>query len=193
MTAAPSLFEPDLPPGFLYRDDFITLTEESALAAEIRAIEFSNFEMRGAIARRRVAFFGLSYTAGQRTPTIPEFLMPFRARVGEWAQTAPEAFAMVLINEYRRGAPIGWHRDAPQYDIIAGISILGESRMKLRPYLSPRQLSGAGRLPRKTTHELTLRRRSAYIISGPARQSFEHSIPPVEEMRYSITFRTLRS
>jgi hypothetical protein len=187
-----SLFEPDLPPGFRYHDDFITPAEETALASAIDAVEFSNFEMRGAIARRRVAFFGSSYTAGQDTPPIPDFLMPLRTRIGAWACIAPNTFAMVLINEYRPGAPIGWHRDAPQYEIIAGISLVGECRMKLRPYLSPRQLAGTGRPPRKTTHELTLRRRSAYIISGPARQDFEHSIPPVEELRYSITFRTLR-
>lgn len=194
VTAAPSIFEPDLPPGFVYRDDFITSAEEAALAAGIRRVEFSDFEMRGAVARRKVAFFGLSYTAGTETPPIPDFLMPLRARVGEWARVAPDAFAMCLINEYRPGAPIGWHRDAPQYEIIAGISILGACRMKLRPYVSPRDLGGAEKKPaRKTTHELTLRPRSAYIMSGPARQRFEHSIPPVTEMRYSITFRTLRS
>jgi alkylated DNA repair dioxygenase AlkB len=194
VTPAPSLFEPDLPPGFAYRDNFITHDEESTLATEISALEFSNFEMRGAIARRRVAFFGQSYTAGNLTPPIPEFLLPLRARLGEWADVAPEAFAMALINEYRPGAPIGWHRDAPQYEIIAGVSLLAECRMKLRPYVSPSELTGPGkRPPRKTTHEITLRPRSAYLISGPARQLFEHSIPPVTEMRYSITFRTLRS
>lgn len=101
---------------------------------------------------------------------------------------------MALINEYRPGAPIGWHRDAPQYDTIAGVSVLAECRMKLRPYVSPRELAGVVKRPtRKTTHEITLRPRSAYIIGGPARQSFEHSIPPVAQLRYSITFRTLRS
>jgi alkylated DNA repair dioxygenase AlkB len=192
--AAPSLFESDLPPGFVYRDDFITRAEESTLVTEISALEFSNFEMRGAIARRRVAFFGQSYTAGGHTPPIPEFLLLLRTRLGEWAEVAPEAFAMALINEYRPGAPIGWHRDAPQYEIIAGVSLLAECRMKLRPYLSPSELAALKkRTPRKTTHEITLRPCSAYIISGPARQRFEHSIPPVTEMRYSITFRTLRS
>lgn len=194
VTAAPSLFEPDLPPGFLYRDDFIAQGDEAALTTDIGALEFSNFEMRGAIARRRVAFFGLSYAAGEKTPPIPEFLLPLRARIGEWARVAPEAFAMVLINEYRQGAPIGWHRDAPQYGIIAGVSLLAECRMKLRPYVSPSELAGTKkRPPRKTTHEITLRPRSAYVIRGPARQSFEHSIPPVTDMRYSITFRTIRS
>jgi alkylated DNA repair dioxygenase AlkB len=33
--------------------------------------------------------------------------------------------------------------------------------------------------------------RSAYLLSGPAREVWEHSITPGERLRYSITFRTL--
>ena len=190
----PALFEPDMPAGFVYRDDFITPAEESELAANIHAVEFSNFEMRGAIARRRVAFFGKSYTAGETTPPVPAFLMPLRERIAGWAQLEPEQFAMALINEYRPGAPIGWHRDAPQYELVAGVSLLAACRMKLRPYVSPSRLADrTDKTPRKATHEIVLRPRSAYLISGPARHHFEHSIPPVTELRYSITFRTLRS
>jgi len=194
VAANPALFELDVPAGFFYRDDFITAAEEAELATTIGDLEFSNFEMRGAIARRRVAFFGQSYTAGQTSPPLPEFLTPLRRQIADWAQVAPEDFSMALINEYRPGAPIGWHRDAPQYEIIAGVSLLTECRMKLRPYVSPSGLaSGEKRPPRKTTHEIVLRPRSAYIIRGIARQRFEHSIPPVTRLRYSITFRTLRS
>ena len=45
---------------------------------------------------------------------------------------------------------------------------------------------------RPTTHDVELEPRSAYLIAGVARREFEHSIPPVAERRYSITFRTLR-
>ena len=100
---------------------------------------------------------------------------------------------MALINEYRQGAPIGWHRDAPQYGIIAGISLLSSCRMKLRPYVPPSDARTSGRAaPRRTTHEITLEPRSAYLITGPARSEFEHSIPATTALRYSITFRTLR-
>jgi alkylated DNA repair dioxygenase AlkB len=100
---------------------------------------------------------------------------------------------MALINEYRVGAPIGWHRDAPQYGIVAGISLLSGARMKLRPYVSPSALAKSpARAPRKTTHEINLEPRSAYLITGEARSGYEHSIPPAERHRYSITFRTLR-
>jgi alkylated DNA repair dioxygenase AlkB len=186
------LFEPDLPDGFAYRDGFITRDEESALVRHIEAIEFGQFEMRGVVAKRRVAFYGQSYDEGPARP-IPEFLFALRDRAAAWAGVAPDALAMALINEYRPGAPIGWHRDAPQYGIVAGISLLSPCRMKLRPYVSPSQLSQSGhRAPRKTTHELTLAPRSGYLITGRARSHFEHSIPAVDALRYSITFRTLR-
>ena len=186
------LFGADLPPGFEYRADFISRDEEAALIDSIAAIEFSAFEMRGVVARRRVAFFGRSYDAvpGPEKP-IPEFLSGVRDRLAQWAGVQPSAFAMALINEYREAAPIGWHRDAPQYDIVAGLSLVSACRMKLRPYVAPKDVSSLSG-PRKTTHEIELQPRSAYLIAGEARQAYEHSIPPVESLRYSITFRTLR-
>ena len=193
------LFEPRLPPGFHYRADFLSREEEAELIERIGGVEFSTFEMRGVVARRRVAFFGRSYDAvsGPERP-IPEFLFGVRDRLAEWAGVARDAFAMALINEYREAAPIGWHRDAPQYDIVAGLSLLSACRMKLRPYVAPR-LRAANPLgatvkqaPRKATHEIELQPRSAYLITGDARQAYEHSIPPVASLRYSITFRTLR-
>jgi hypothetical protein len=190
--AALPLFEPDLPEGFHYREDFISAAEERDLIDHLGGIEFDNFEMRGVIARRRVAFFGASYDrTAAAPPPIPDFLLPVRARAAEWLDVAPDAFAMALINEYRPGAPIGWHRDAPQYDAIAGISLLSECRMKLRPYVAPSRVQ-PGDAPRKTTHEITLAPRSGYLIAGRARRDFEHSIPPAAALRYSITFRTLR-
>jgi alkylated DNA repair dioxygenase AlkB len=187
------LFEAAVPDGFQYRDNFITSDEERALAAEIGAIEFSNFEMRGVTARRRVAFFGRSYDA--RTPVSPElpaFLAPLRARIAAWAGLEPQAFAMALINEYAPGAPIGWHRDAPQYEIVAGVSLLSACRMRFRRYRRPgTEHSGDGR--RQATHEIALAARSAYLMTGPSRSLYEHHIPAVTTLRYSITFRTLRA
>ena len=186
-----SLFGADLPEGFSYREDFIASDEERTLIDEINRIEFANFEMRGVVAKRRVAFFGLSYDdTRQAIGEMPAFLDDVRARVAAWAGIEPDDFVMALINEYRPGAPIGWHRDAPQYGIVGGISLLSACRMKLRPYVAPRDLSP--RAARRTTHELTLQPRSAYLISGPSRSEFEHSIPAVDALRYSITFRTLR-
>ena len=187
-----ALFGTDLPSGFLHRDDFISTAEEADLVAHIARIQFTAFEMRGVVARRRVAFFGASYDrADGPSPPIPEFLFAVRERLADWAKVAPQAFAMALINEYRPGTPIGWHRDAPQYDIIGGISLLSPCVMRLRPYLSPSQ-AAASKMRRTTTHEIELLPRSAYVIKGDARSQYEHSIPAVTRLRYSITLRTLR-
>ena len=188
-----SLFAPDTPDGFCYREDFISTAEEGELAGHIAGVQFSNFEMRGVVARRRVAFFGATYDAGDvPAQPIPDFLRPLIDRAAAWAGVKPDAFAMALINEYRAGAPIGWHRDAPQYDIVAGISLLSPSRMRFRPYVSPGANASAGGR-RTATHGILLAPRSAYLLTGESRNTYEHSIPPVTELRYSITFRTLRA
>ena len=186
--AQSSLFEPSVPSGFCYRDDFVTREEETSLAAEIAQVEFSTFEMRGVTARRRVAFFGKAYDRNTVAPLLPPFLMPLRERLATWARVAPHAFAMALINEYPPGAPIGWHRDAPQYDIVAGVSLLSSCRMKFRPSVAR---AGPSNPRRSSTHETTLERRSAYLLTGESRTAYEHHIPAVTTLRYSITFRTL--
>jgi len=184
------LFEPDYPDGFHYRVEFITLEHEEELVGAIAGVTFADFELRGVVARRRVAFFGESYDRAAAGP-IPEFLMPLRALFAQWAGVTPETYAMALINEYRPGAPIGWHRDAPQYDAVAGLSLLTPCRMKFRPYIRPgRHVAGAP--PRRATHEVSLEPRSAYLLTGSARSNYEHHIPPVAQLRYSVTFRTLR-
>jgi alkylated DNA repair dioxygenase AlkB len=187
------LFGGNVPDGFHYRSDFISSDAEALLAAEIAGLEFAPFEMRGVVARRRVAFFGASYDGGGAvTPPLPAFLLPLRDEIAAWAKADADAFAMALINEYPPGAPIGWHRDAPSYDIVAGVSLLSACRMKFRPYVA----LGAqrpGQTPRRTaTHEITLERRSAYLMTGTSRSLYEHHIPAVSTLRYSITFRTLR-
>lgn len=196
LTPAPrSLFGAEtLPAGFEYRDEFITTEEEAHLLQEIGRVEFSAFEMRGVEARRRVAFFGASYDrGGQVTPPLPEFLLPLRAKLARWSGVERDAFAMALINEYPPGAPIGWHRDAPQYGIVAGVSLLSPCRMKLRPYVRSGARAAEPGTRRSATHEILLERRSAYLMRGEARGAFEHHIPAVSTLRYSITFRTLRS
>jgi alkylated DNA repair dioxygenase AlkB len=190
MAPSPSLFEPDLPPGFRYLENFITEADERALLDAIAGVAFSDFEMRGVVARRRVAFFGQTYDRAVAGP-LPDFLLPLRSAVARWAGLDADAFAMALINEYRPGSPIGWHRDAPQYDIVAGVSLLSRCRMKFRPYRSPSAIrNGSPRRP--ATHEIVLARRSAYLMALESRNACEHHIPPVDELRYSVTFRTLR-
>jgi DNA oxidative demethylase len=184
----------DLPPGFEYRPDFVTVEEERALLDAIGQMAFSAVEMRGVVAKRRTAHYGFTYGYERRRsepgPPLPGFLLPLRARVAHWAGLAPDAFAEALVTEYPEGAPIGWHRDAPMFEVISGISLAARCRMKFRPYVSPKDVAGRG--PRRTTHEAELLPRSAYLMRGEARRAFEHSIPPVAARRYSVTFRTLR-
>jgi alkylated DNA repair dioxygenase AlkB len=192
----PLIVSANLPGGFDYAPEFLSIAEERSLLDAIRGIEFSKVEMRGVVARRRTAQYGWTYGYEKRSARpgapIPDFLLPIRERAARWARLAPEAFAEVLITDYPEGAPIGWHRDAPMFGDIAGVSLGAACRMKLRPYVSPKD---AGRLekPRRTTHQIELAPRSAYLIRAAARRDFEHSIPPVEARRYSITFRTIRS
>lgn len=188
-TARPGLFGPDVPDGFHYQDAFIDEREERGLLDAIGTVAFADFEMRGVVARRRVAFFGQSYDRAAAGP-IPEFLQPLKRTIARWAGLDADAFAMALINEYPPGAPIGWHRDAPQYELVAGVSLLSACRMRFRPYRAPS--APAAPFRRSASHDIPLARRSAYLLTGDARSRYEHHIPPVAKLRYSITFRTLR-
>jgi alkylated DNA repair dioxygenase AlkB len=113
-------------------------------------------------------------------------LLPLRERVGAWAGRAPEEFAEVLVTQYPVGAPIGWHRDAPPFEIVAGVSLLGACTMHFRPWSGAKEAAPRRRL------EQVLEPRSAYLITGASRSEWEHHIPPARERRLSITFRTLR-
>ncbi len=185
-----------LPDGLVYAPDFLTAADEGALLDAIAPLAFSRVEMRGVVARRRTVHFGWTYGDEARTSVpgtpLPPFLLDVRERAAAWAGLTGEELAEALVTEYAVGAPIGWHRDAPMFGDIIGLSLGASCRMKCRPYVSPKDQAGAGRPARKTTHELELRPRSAYLMRGVVRRDFEHSIPPVEVLRYSITFRTLR-
>jgi DNA oxidative demethylase len=203
----PNLFASDeTPPGFHLRSEFINPAEEHALLEVIGRLEFSKVEMRGGVAKRRTVHYGWTYAYGARATSpgvaIPDFLLPLRVQAAAWAGIDGDAFGEALITEYPAGAGIGWHRDAPMFgDVIAGVSLGSGCTMKFRPYVSPKDLlpggersrSGHVRSPRRTTHEVELPERSAYLITGAARRDFEHSVPATRGLRYSITFRTIRS
>ena len=178
---------PDLPDGFVYRPGFLSPEEEQAIAAELAKLPFEPFQFRGYEARRRVVSFGYRYDFNsarlEAADPIPEWLKPARARAEALAGVAAGGLQQLLINEYLPGAPIGWHRDRPQFEKVVGISVLAPCVFRLR------RRAGAG-FERRS---LKLAPRSAYVISGEAREQWEHSIPPVAEHRYSITFRSFRT
>jgi alkylated DNA repair dioxygenase AlkB len=173
------------PPGFVYRPEMIDPEEEAALAKALAGLDLRAFEMRGYVARRRVTSFGRRYERSGRGledgPPIPDFLRALRRKAAAFAGLAPDELVHALVNEYPAGAPIGWHRDRPAFGRVVGFSLLSPCVMRFR---RPREGSWERR-------SLTLEPRSAYGLAGEARFVWEHSIPPVEALRYSITFRTL--
>jgi alkylated DNA repair dioxygenase AlkB len=148
-------------------------------------LAFEPFDFHGYIAKRRIVEYGWEYDFGTRkantAPEIPEFLVPIRARAAAFAEVRPDSLVEAVITEYPPGAPIGWHRDVPQFELIAGISLGATCRMRFKPYKAQGSLIS-----------VVLEPRSIYRISGVARWRYQHSIPAVEALRYSITFRTLR-
>jgi alkylated DNA repair dioxygenase AlkB len=176
----------DLPRGFLYHPEMLSEAEERELVTELGRVEFSAVIMRGQVARRRTAHFGwlYGYESWRITPgpPVPDFLVPLRTRVSTLAGVAPEALAEVMLTEYPPGAGIGWHRDAPQFGVVVGVSLLSECRMRFQ----------RGRGTERETWAVTLAPRSAYVLTGEARQQWQHSIPPIRALRFSVTFRTVR-
>jgi alkylated DNA repair dioxygenase AlkB len=179
------LFVPPLPQGLEYRADFLSTGEERELAERFARLPFKEFEFHGFLGKRRTVSFGLHYAfdgSGLReAEPIPDFLAPARQKAAELAGMASEELRHALVIEYSPGAGIGWHRDRPVFGDVVGISLLAPARMRFR------RKAGA----RWERFNLTAEPRSAYLLTGPARSEWEHSIPAMEELRYSITFRTL--
>lgn len=177
---------PALPAGFTYRPEFISPDEERTLASAFALLELKPFEFQGWLGARRVAYFGRRYdfNGGGLGPAelIPEFLQPLRRRCADFLSVELDRLEHALVTEYAPGAPIGWHRDRPAFDEVVGVSLLSPCKLRLRR----RRPGGFDRA------SLTLEPRSAYVLKGQVRSAWEHSIPPVDALRYSVTFRTLR-
>ena len=170
-----------------YVPDFIDDEEESRLLETLRAVEFSEVVMRGQVARRRVAHFGWRYGYEswqiEPGPPIPPALHPIRHRAATLVDVADDALAEVLITRYPPGAGIGWHRDAPQFGVVVGVSLAGPCRMRFQ----------RGKDGTRQTRAVELAPRSAYVLAGEVRWAWQHAIPPAKVERFSITFRTLRA
>jgi DNA oxidative demethylase len=187
-SAMPSLFDSErLPDGFQYEEDFITPDEELVLLGAISTLEFHEVRMRGVAAKRRVIQYGWKYSFESfkmtEGPPLPPFLIPVRDRAAQMAELRPEDLSEGLITEYAPGAAIGWHRDAPGFGVVVGISLLSACRFRFR----------RGQTHAWETAEIGMAPRSIYVLRGAARSEWQHSIPAVTRLRYSITFRTLRA
>jgi alkylated DNA repair dioxygenase AlkB len=188
MSTTPDLFDAKLraPEGFAYRDDVLSPAEERACAERFAALPFAPFEFHGFVGKRRIVSYGWRYDYGAErvrpAKPIPDFLLVLRERAAAIAHLAPEMLEQALVTEYAAGAAIGWHRDKPMFEEVVALSFLSTCRLRLRR----RADRGWER------HRIDVRPRSAYLLRGPVRHDWEHSIPPVAALRYSVTFRRFR-
>jgi alkylated DNA repair dioxygenase AlkB len=175
-----------LPEGFQYQPEFLTKDEEKDLLAYVPDLSFKEFEFHGFLGKRRVVSFGwkYDYSAGRlrESEPIPQFIAPIREKAAAFAAIDPQTIAHVLVTEYSPGTAIGWHKDRPHFDDVIGISLASECVFRLR------RKAGSSWQRRS----IILAPRSVYVMRGPVRNAWEHSIPAVASLRYSITFRNLR-
>lgn len=171
--------------GLHFRADAISKAEEARLIAEINEIDLPQFAFQQWTAKRRTKSFGYLYDFRNAdfgpTEPIPNFLMPVRKIAGEFAGVVAENLVQTSIIRYDPGAGIGWHRDRPELDAVIGFSLGAPAVMRFRR----RQDKGFERA------SVALPPRSLYLLSGEVRHDWEHSIAPMDALRYSITFRGL--
>jgi alkylated DNA repair dioxygenase AlkB len=178
---------PRLPEGFRYEPELIGTGEEDALLAHVRELPFREFEFHGYTGKRRVVSFGWQYDFSARhlrkADDIPEYLLTLRKAAAAFARMEAEEFQHAMVTEYSPGAGIGWHRDKAVFGQVVGISLHAPCVLRLRRAAGERKWERVN---------VVAAPRSAYFLSGEARSVWEHSIPQVDALRYSITFRNLR-
>ncbi|NQE61457.1 alpha-ketoglutarate-dependent dioxygenase AlkB [Caulobacter sp. RHG1] len=186
LPTAPRPPKTPLPDGFRHQAELITAAEEQDLVTQFRGLPFKPYEHLGYFGHRRIAGFGWRQDeAGRMVETgesIPDLLLPLLAKVAAFTGLAQDSFRHALVTEYSPGAGIGWHRDRPPAVAIAGVSLVSPCQFRLRRKLGDRWDRAS----------IIAAPRSAYLMSGPARSDWQHSIPAVEALRYSVTFRTVR-
>jgi alkylated DNA repair dioxygenase AlkB len=180
---------PSLPEGFQYHPEFLTEDEELHLVDLIKKYPLKPMQFQGFEAKRKVMSFGYDYHFDRRALSegiaIPEQFKPLILKAEEKLNIPASSFVELLLTEYTPGTVINWHRDAPPFDKIAGISLLSNSTFKLRPHAKNKRSRAALR-------SFTLERRSLYLMEGEVRENWEHAIAAVSNLRYSITLRSLR-
>ena len=174
------------PGGFHYQPDVLAPDEEAELAQHIHELPLKEFEFHGYTGKRRVISFGWHYDFAEsrlrQTEEMPLFLQQVRERAAAFANVTPDDLSHVLVTEYGPGAAIGWHRDKGVFDDVIGISLLAPCNFRFRRKAGPTW----------ERYSLIVEPRSIYLLRGAARTEWEHSIPAVDALRYSITFRSLR-
>jgi alkylated DNA repair protein (DNA oxidative demethylase) len=176
----------EVPEGLRHVDELLEQSEERALLDVMAELELRQVRMHGQVARRTVRDYGVSYDFASATVSpgepVPPWLEPLRARCARLLDRPVDALAEALVTRYPPGATIGWHRDAPAFGDVVGVSLASACDLRFQ----------RGKGPERRVFEQPLQPRSAYVLTGRARTVWQHSIPAVPEERWSVTFRTLR-
>lgn len=178
--------DPALPDGFEYLEHLIGPAEENALISQFVGLPFKEFEFHGYLGKRRVVSYGWKYDFSARilnkVDDIPEFLHSLRQKAADFARVKATDLQQALVTEYSPGAGIGWHRDKAVFGDVIGVSLKSSCVFRLRRKIGTKFERAS----------ITAEPRSAYLLRGPSRTEWEHSIPGVDELRYSVTFRNFR-
>jgi alkylated DNA repair dioxygenase AlkB len=177
------LFDPALPLGFSYRDEVLSPAEDAVLRRAFEALPFKPFEFHGHLGNRRIVSFGWRYDYAGRAlreaPAVPDFLHELREKAAAFAGLAAGSLRHALVTEYAPGAGIGWHRDKPMFADVVAFSFGAPCRLRFR--------CKHGETWKRAAQ--IVKPRSVYLLRGDARSVWYHSIPPVDALRYSVTFR----
>ena len=172
-----------LPDGFAYREAVLSEAEAAATVRNFEALPFKPFEFHGYLGNRRVVSFGWRYDYSGRalrdSMPLPEFLLEMRDIAAEFADIPALSLQQALVTEYAPGAGIGWHRDKPMFEDVIAFSFLSACGLRFRR----KSQNGWERAV------VSVAPRSIYLLRGPARSEWYHSIPPMKTLRYSVTFR----
>lgn len=183
--AGADLFGAPVVPGLAHREDFLDAAAERELIARIDDVGLSPFRFQQWTGKRLTHSYGWAYdfASGRFAPAspLPDWLKPTRAAAARFADIEPIDLVQALLIRYDPGAGIGWHRDRPVFEHVVGISLGSEAAMRFR-----RRTSGG--FERATA---PLAPRSIYHLSGEIRHEWEHSIAPIDGVRWSVTFRSL--
>lgn len=175
-----------LPEGLKYQPGLVPAAEQDELVKQVQSLPFRAFEFKGYLGKRRTVSFGWSYDFAteklRESEPMPPFLLGLRQRAATFAGLAPEELQHVLVTEYDAGAGIGWHRDKRVFGAVIGVSLLSPCTFRLR------RKAGA----KWERASFTAEPGSVYLLEGPSRTEWEHSIPAVEQLRYSVTFRNVK-
>jgi alkylated DNA repair dioxygenase AlkB len=174
------------PAGLRYQPEFVSKATESELIARISQLPLQPFQFGAFEGKRRIASFGFRYDYAlhrlAEADPIPAWLASVARSVESFGDMPAGHVRQILCTEYDVGVGIGWHRDKPHFDRIFGLSLGASCKFRFRR-------AAAEKWERFT---LPAEPRSLYMMEGESRQVWEHSIPAVEQRRYSITFRTMK-